>query len=345
MNGKTLAERLEWLLDGRDKHPWGKALGIGRNQISSLSSGTPLRWDALNAIRCYENIDPTWLIEGAGRPFRTTRFATERDRAVWLRDVWLTDNDSLWTVIIATNAGKVTLALTLPTRYQMTPKGGEPFWVDYLALELVVDAGGQSLEEVRKHAAGRMRLVALTAEQMAAIEREEVGSWRLLLAPDAWLKDAQPITSKHPIFKAASENKEPLESFEHDLLTELKAMEPDVRQHYLALARGLAKKNTGSKRVRSQGYFDHPEILEALRIATDWLETESNRIRPASAAREMVKITRRNLPQQAMACQVAAFSLILGRLELNAGNIAWLVRDMDIGFPEKPTFNFLKYYE
>ena len=37
-------------------------------------------------------------------------------------------------------------------------------------------------------------------------------------------------------------------------------------------------------------------------------------------------------------CVVAAFGLIAAGMELNTDDIAWLVRDRDIGFPKQPSF-------
>lgn len=91
-------------------------------------------------------------------------------------------------------------------------------------------------------------------------------------------------------------------------------------------------------------YQNHPAIVEALRVARNWLTREGDIVCPASVAREIVKLTTEVNNQCDRACQVAAFSLLLFQKELNADNVAWLVRDSAIGHPERPTFNFLEAY-
>lgn len=89
-------------------------------------------------------------------------------------------------------------------------------------------------------------------------------------------------------------------------------------------------------------YQNHPAVLSALQTAENWLQNEGGKTRPSSIAREMVKLTCDGLDRQTLACRIAAFGLLLGQHELNAHNIAWLVRDGTIGHPERPTFNLNK---
>ena len=92
-------------------------------------------------------------------------------------------------------------------------------------------------------------------------------------------------------------------------------------------------------------YQENKVIVDALRKTSEWLEREGNIIRPASVAREMTKLTVDCSSRPELTCRVAALSLLLFKAELNADNVAWLVRDGTIGFPEKPTFNFFEAYK
>lgn len=85
-------------------------------------------------------------------------------------------------------------------------------------------------------------------------------------------------------------------------------------------------------------YNNHPAIVDALKNAKEWIEREGGRYHPASVAREIAKTSRDGISQSQTTCRIAALSLLLGGFDLNEGNIAWLVRDREIGFPERPTF-------
>jgi len=89
-------------------------------------------------------------------------------------------------------------------------------------------------------------------------------------------------------------------------------------------------------------YQNHPAIVAALQQTNDWIKIEGDNVPSPSVAREMIRVTRDGLKQPELACRIAALSLLLMKEELNTDNIAWIVRDGEIGFPEIPTFNFLK---
>lgn len=85
-------------------------------------------------------------------------------------------------------------------------------------------------------------------------------------------------------------------------------------------------------------YRTHPDVVDALQNANDWVEREGGSPLPAAVAREIVKTSFSGRAPY----RIAALSLLLGGLELNVDNIAWLVRDREIGFPNEPTFKFVK---
>lgn len=81
-----------------------------------------------------------------------------------------------------------------------------------------------------------------------------------------------------------------------------------------------------------------PAIIDAVKYATDWLAREDNIIRKPSVAREIVKVSYDRYDKVKQTCRIAALSLLLMEGTVSPGNVAWLVRDLSIGFPENPDF-------
>lgn len=86
-------------------------------------------------------------------------------------------------------------------------------------------------------------------------------------------------------------------------------------------------------------YMENQEITAAIEELNRWLEVEGNPPKPAAIARELVKICRSGGAARSDAL-TAAFGLHAMGLEVTPGNVAWLVRDAQIGFPETPSFEF-----
>lgn len=81
----------------------------------------------------------------------------------------------------------------------------------------------------------------------------------------------------------------------------------------------------------------HQDIQQALQAVTRWLGVEGSPPKPAAVMRELVKISRDSGRQDV---RVAAFAMLAAGLEPNADDVAWLVRDADIGYPDEPSFDF-----
>ena len=87
---------------------------------------------------------------------------------------------------------------------------------------------------------------------------------------------------------------------------------------------------------------DNADISHALGLIVEFLRTEENSSRQtlqAQALRRLVELNSEpNLVRRR--CISAAFGLHAAGLRPNAGDIAWLVRDSVIGFPQQPSFEF-----
>lgn len=86
-------------------------------------------------------------------------------------------------------------------------------------------------------------------------------------------------------------------------------------------------------------YEQNKDILDAIAEMNRWLDVEGRPPTPAAVARELVKIGRTGSDSAQRALH-ATFALLAARLEVNAGNIAWIMRDGRVGFPDSPTFDF-----
>ncbi len=75
-------ERLETLLLGRQKHPWGAALGSNSGTVNRMFQGTPPTAETLIAICKTENVNLSWLLAGKGEKYITQRFSSDQDTAV-----------------------------------------------------------------------------------------------------------------------------------------------------------------------------------------------------------------------------------------------------------------------
>lgn len=233
-------QRLDFLLDGRKKYEWGGEVGLNRGVIAGMfDKGALPGWETLTAISRSENASLDWLTTGRGAPFYVHRH-TDDGAAEVIRQMLSDEN---WEISIGAAGRRLAVALHQPVQHQMKPKEGDPFWINYRLLELFPRPGIESLSVIAKHAGDHdIRLTPLADEQIDAIEQGRAGTRRLLLARDAWLANGERIGAKHAVFSKPGRDTQTLVDYERDLISELRAMSPDVREHYLAIARVLAPK-------------------------------------------------------------------------------------------------------
>jgi len=85
-------------------------------------------------------------------------------------------------------------------------------------------------------------------------------------------------------------------------------------------------------------YRNNQSILAAIREVERWVDRTGTPPKPAAIAQQIVQIgkTLGGTKQRAL---LAAFGLLAGGLEINADNIAWLIQDGYVGYPQAPTFD------
>lgn len=87
----------------------------------------------------------------------------------------------------------------------------------------------------------------------------------------------------------------------------------------------------------NQTYQNNQSILSAIRHVEQWVDTEGIPPKPVALAQEIVRISKDSggTKQRAL---LAAFGLLASGLEINSDNIAWLIQDGYVGYPDTPTF-------
>jgi hypothetical protein len=85
----------------------------------------------------------------------------------------------------------------------------------------------------------------------------------------------------------------------------------------------------------------HPAATRALELSEHLIRTDAD---PAyfdgrvSAVRRAIKESSAESDFQKRACAIAAYGMIAGGMVPNAGDVAWFVRDLTIGYPQRPSF-------
>lgn len=231
-----LSEALE--LEQRREYTWAKSIGIGRGVISALKeTNSPPGWVHLSAIRKAEKISLAWLIEGKGEPFEVTRHVSDDDCA---EEIGCMLHDEPWTVVIATDGKRWAFVLHQPGQSTVHGRAGRETPFDYTLCEILLGGSIASLTVIAQTAKA-IRYVVITKERMDVIHQAKAGTWRLLLAPDAWLREAIPISQDHPIFLSAEPEPRHLSKEEEIVLQCFMAMEPAQRETYKAIGHTLAK--------------------------------------------------------------------------------------------------------
>lgn len=72
--------RITWLLGDRQKHPWGRSLGLKNSRIDSIFRGIIPQADALLRIREAERVNIDWLLTGEGVPLLRKQDSEEEER-------------------------------------------------------------------------------------------------------------------------------------------------------------------------------------------------------------------------------------------------------------------------
>lgn len=231
-------------LDVRREYTWAKGIGIGRGVISALKeSNAAPGWSPLSAIRKAERLSLPWLIEGRGEKFEVNRYVTDADCA---NDLGCMLPDEPWTIVIATDGSRLAIVLQRPGEGSIQGRNGRETPYRYTHCEIMLGGGAEALATVAR-LGERIFYAVIPADRMDAIYRAQAGTWRLLLAPDAWLRDARAIAPNHAIFSERTPEPRRITREEEIVLKCFSAMEPAQRETYKAIGNTLAKPNSVNK--------------------------------------------------------------------------------------------------
>ena len=240
-----LSEALE--LETRREYTWAKSVGVGRGVISALKeTDSPPGWEPLSAIRKAERLSITWLLEEEGTPFEVLRYV---DDASCAYDLACHLGEEKWATVIATDGKRLAFVLAQPGESEVEGRAGKRTPFSYTMMEVFLGGAAESLAVIRD-IGHHVRLAPIPPDQMDAIYRGKVGTWRLLLAPDAWLKNSKPISRDHPVFQSQSAEPRYLTKDEEHVLSCYLAMEPAQRETYKAIGDTLANTASGKEMKR-----------------------------------------------------------------------------------------------
>lgn len=198
----SIVDRLQFLMDGRDKYPWGLSIGLGKGVIDGMTrTGSIPGGDTLSAIGRCENARIDWILDGRGAPYSVACVTSDEAAAELLGELLA---EGGWQITIVTDSRRAALVLDQPGSFDVkdgkAEDGTQQFrTIDYSIVEVLVGYFGRlTMDLVRPYL--YVSLAYASEDAMAQLERGRIGTWRLLQHPDALLKDAQRIDAKHPIY-------------------------------------------------------------------------------------------------------------------------------------------------
>lgn len=244
---ETIFDRLHILMDGREKYPWGQSIGLGKGTIDGMTrTGSIPGGDTLAAIRRCENARIDWILDGRGAPYSVS-CVTNDEAGAELLDELMVEPD--WRITIVTDGLRIALVLDQPGAFEVKDgkdaDGQQRYkFIAYSILEVLAgNVGRLTMDLVRGWKSVSLALVA--ADDLSKIERGRVGTWRLLLAPDAMLREAQPIDAKHRIFTGFNQQELfPASPDEAVLLDHYRAMTPENRSAVNQVVTAMEKHGT-----------------------------------------------------------------------------------------------------
>jgi len=244
-----LSERIKQLKGSRPVSRWEITAGIGAGNLSRAIKDDQLNDENIRVLCYYENVNPDWLINGRGNPYRVARFETDIDISEQIA-AYHTDEAASWTltVIIRQSDNLPCVAvLTMPGQYQVKQRGkDEPLQVDYTILEVLVGPiGPYSREAIKRDGWKKRQQLTLEDAVVESLCKGGIGTHALTLDP-GYLKASVPLDDKALAELATTDVTErlggytvPLTPPEQRLLSTYRAMPTTDRERLLAIADAL----------------------------------------------------------------------------------------------------------
>lgn len=167
MDEPDFLARLEFVLDGRKRTPWGAALGLNKGTMGRIGKGHIPGPDLLIPIGRAERVSLSWLIDGAGAPFLITREETDSAMATLLDALF----DESWRITLCTDGARVVVVLTQPGQIEVN---GE--MRDYIITEVLVGPCGRKVLLTLDRHASECRLLHLPAAELSRLSAGLMGN-------------------------------------------------------------------------------------------------------------------------------------------------------------------------
>lgn len=248
----TLAQRVEFVADGRKVHPWAKSIGVSKGSIEAvMRMGGSLSSETLSYIHRTENVRIDWLLEGRGHPFAINCAISDDDAAALIEEFL----EEQWSITVVSNRTRAAVILEQPGSFEV--KDGKDAdnvprmrVVNYRIIEVITGPLGKMAMDLIRHAAEqtKVNLLETTTEILAKIEKGQVGTYRLFDAPAAILAKTEAIGPRDRFFSLFMQHEIfPTSPDEMALLGYYRAMSPAnrlaVNQVATAMAEPLKKKS------------------------------------------------------------------------------------------------------
>ncbi|WP_133512666.1 hypothetical protein [Candidatus Thiosymbion oneisti] len=169
MSNKDFLERINFILGGRKKHPWGQALGIRGTRITQMFLGQVPTADALEIIHRAEGVSIDWLLTGDAVPF-CVRHLTDQDGVTLLRKQ---NGDEQYHLLTTSELTRIP-ALVL-TRSERRPIARNAV-TQYIATILVAEVGHAMMQEM---AMDRLHLTAIGEPELERLQAGKLGPYEL----------------------------------------------------------------------------------------------------------------------------------------------------------------------
>lgn len=237
---KSFYDRLMFILgrraEEREKHPWGKALGITQSTIGRMTKEQHVpNAEILTRIARAENASLNWLLSGTGAPFLVVCARSDTEARDLLQQ-HLTE-ESGWAIHILTGEAAQAIVLTQPCRMQT-----DDVEIDYTCVVILSGAGAKTINAAfaarTRHS---VRVLRLTQDQMQRVSTGWMGNLELI----GWrhhtglLADAVPVQDTDIEFTHVAEpsTRYGLAKDERELLDFYRELTDDKQQALLRLLR------------------------------------------------------------------------------------------------------------
>lgn len=202
----SIVDRLLFLMDGRDKYPWGLSIGLGKGVIDGMTrTGSIPGGETLVAIRKCENARIDWILDGTGEPFIISKVLSDEDGAVLLNEL-LAES---WEINLLTDDRRVAVVLTKPGKFKVkdgkNEAGEQQYkWIEYTIVEVIVGKLGPKTMACIQHA-DCVFLATVTEADMTLLEKGQIGTWNLCREDGGLLLMGIAIDEGDPIFNSQAQ--------------------------------------------------------------------------------------------------------------------------------------------